>query len=283
MIFLKSFFRKKNIKIYISIFSIVITFILISLFIKMEYEKLANQNYENSYLEFEYFPNRENEIKKLNNINEVCQGISLVQEDQTYYYFKNENLNLSDFEISIEKNLIGEHSIGDKITFQVKNINLDFIIKDTFENSSKYNVIYVNNKTYSYLEKVLLPQKVIYRVNLKNWNKDIETSEKIEHSLDVDNVHTFIDKKENINFEVIVYIFKFIILLFIIVFIIIFVITCIDMIKNEKKISFLYNCIGYTKMRRFYITFCKLFLLILISSVISIVLFYLFFVLYKFK
>ena len=268
MIFLKSFFRKKSIKIYLAIISIILFFLLFSISIKNYYLDLVNSNYEYSYIEFEYLGNKD-DIKKIKNINQVYEGFSLRLDEENYYFLINDYIGLNDFEIVADKYIFPDQNIGSEVSFYSTNL----IIKDLFENSSLYNVIYINSNTYKYLLSLLKPNVFIYRVTLTNWLNEEKTIKNIEDNLKVNNLTTFLNKKENINFESIIFVFQTAIIIFSIVFIIVLVVTYINIVNDEKKKNYIYKCLGYSKNLIRLINFTKLSILTILSFVISFILY----------
>lgn len=270
MIFLKSFFRKKSIKIYLAIISIILFFLLFSISIKNYYLDLVNSNYEYSYIEFEYLGNKD-DIKKIKNINQVYEGFSLRLDEENYYFLINDYIGLNDFEIVADKYIFPDQNIGSEVSFYSTNL----IIKDLFENSSLYNVIYINSNTYKYLLSLLKPNVFIYRVTLTNWLNEEKTIKNIEDNLKVNNLTTFLNKKENINFESVILVFQTAIIIFSIVFIIVLVVTYINIVNDEKKKNYIYKCLGYSNNLIKLINFTKLFVLTILSFIISFILYFL--------
>lgn len=270
MIFLKSFFRKKSIKIYLAIISIILFFLLFSISIKNYYLDLVNSNYEYSYIEFEYLGNKD-DIKKIKNINQVYEGFSLGLDEGNYYFLINDYIGLNDFEIVADKYIFPDQNIGSEVSFY----SINLIIKDLFENSSLYNVIYINSNTYKYLLSLLKPDSFIYRVTLSNWLNEEKTIKNIEDNLKVSNLTTFLNKKENINFESIIFVFQTAIIIFSIVFIIVLVVTYINIVNDEKKKNYIYKCLGYSNNLIKLINFTKLFVLTILSFIISFILYFL--------
>ena len=268
MIFLKSFFRKKSIKIYLAIISIILFFLLFSISIKNYYLDLVSSNYEYSYIEFEYLGNKD-DIKKIKNINQVYEGFSLRLDEGNYYFLINDYIGLNDFEIVADKYIFPDQNIGSEVSFY----NTNLIIKDLFENSSLYNVIYINSNTYKYLLSLLKPNVFIYRVTLTNWLNEEKTIKNIEDNLKVNNLTTFLNKKENINFESVILVFQTAIIIFSIVFIIVLVVTYINIVNDEKKKNYIYKCLGYSKNLIRLINFTKLSILTILSFVISFILY----------
>ena len=268
MIFLKSFFRKKSIKIYLAIISIILFFLLFSISIKNYYLDLVNSNYEYSYIEFEYLGNID-DIKKIKNINQVYEGFSLRVDEGTYYFLINDYIGLNDFEIVADKYIFPDQNIGSEVSFYSTNL----IIKDLFENNSLYNVIYINSNTYKQLLSLLKPDSFIYRVTLTNWLNEEKTIKNIEDNLKVSNLTTFLNKKENINFESIIFIFQTAIIIFSIVFVIVLIVTYINIASDEKKKNYIYKCLGYSKNLIRLINFTKLSILTILSFVISFILY----------
>lgn len=270
MIFLKSFFRKKSIKIYLAIISIILFFLLFSISIKNYYLDLVNSNYEYSYIEFEYLGNID-DIKKIKNINQVYEGFSLRVDEGTYYFLINDYIGLNDFEIAADKYIFPDQNIGSEVSFY----SINLIIKDLFENSSLYNVIYINSNTYKYLLSLLKPDSFIYRVTLSNWLNEEKTIKNLEDKLKVNNLTTFLNKKENINFESVILVFQTAIIIFSIVFIIVLVVTYINIVNDEKKKNYIYKCLGYSNNLIKSINFTKLFVLTILSFIISFILYFL--------
>ena len=268
MLFLKSFFRKKSIKIYLTIISIILFFLLFSISIKNYYLDLVNSNYEYSYIEFEYLGNKD-DIRKIKNINQVYEGFSLRVDEGNYYFLINDYIGLNDFEIAADKYIFPDQNIGSEVSFYSTN----FIIKDLFENNSLYNVIYINSNTYKQLLSLLKPDSFIYRVTLSNWLNEEKTIKILEENLKVNNLTTFLNKKENINFESVILIFQTAIILFSIVFIIVLVVTYINIANDEKKKNYIYKCLGYSKNLIRLINFTKLSILTILSFVISFILY----------
>ncbi len=276
MLFLKSFFRQKNIKIYIIIFSIVITFLFFSISIKNYYIALVNENYSDSYLEFNYLLNKKEEIESIDNIDKVLECLTVSMDNNTYYFIANNELELDNFEIAVEKNIIDNITVGDEILIPIEEQNVNFNIKSIFENAYGFNTLYINYNTFIYLEDILHPSETTYRVILKNWNKIDKTIEKIENQFHTQNIQSFLNKKENIDLGSIIFLYNVISIVFLIVFLIVFVVTYFNILSDEKKKNKLYHCIGYNNSKLVLINFTKLALLTLCSLIISF-LFYFFF------
>lgn len=270
MLLVKSFFRKKTTKIYFIIFVLIFTFLLILMKYKKEYIQLANENFSGSYIEIS-FSNLEERMKHIHNIKDIQKGFSMISEFETYYYFSKDGL--SEHGVSVNKNLFSEVQLGQQIELNINGKQYIFVVEHLFDHHHFYNTIFVNRNILEMILKDNEDLNTIYRIDLNNWIKRDRTIKKLKKSFHLSDLTMYLTKKQDINFDSIVFVCDVLFIFLVIIFTIIFFISLLNILSEEKKMNFIYYCIGYRNINLLCINFFKLFLLILFSFLFSFFLF----------
>lgn len=273
MIILRSFFRKRTTRIYVLIFSLLLTVITAILLGKNYFLEYANNVYCGSYITLYASEDITDAILKQLNISDVKKGLVYNIDNDTIIIFDDKSLEgdeiitpkyiddtLSDISLDISGKSYDFH-IADK-----KGTNNYFFISDSLylELANSYNSDY---------------QYIIY---LEDWfkvDKTIDNIRKnISYNVDKD-IITFETKTINLDVKPIIIIFNIVTIIFISAFLITFALSIENLLLDEKKISYLYYCLGYSKKLVEIITIIKVLFLIVLAIIIPLLISSLYFLL----
>lgn len=268
----KSFFRKKNTRIYTIILGLIFLILFILGVGKNYYIKQVNKDYDGS---FSYFKSNDSiDLNYINNILMFQKGFEL-SIDNSLIYFAIDN-NVPKGKIILPSNYKNEIGLGDSISLITKYSNQDLLVYDYYESIINFPIFKINSEDYQKLSK---DQNIVYFFQLKNWLDMDETISKIEQDLDV-TVVTYLSDNETSNYKFIITIVDIFIYFMILIFIITGCISIYNVINDEKKNMMLYRCLGYSKLENYLILLKKIFFLIFFSliptMIISILLFLVF-------
>lgn len=249
MVLLKSFFRKKNTRIYFIIFVIISSVFLIVFYTQNYFIKMTNQNYKSSFLYFLSNKMSHNEIITFDNISSTY--CSYTGEFNNYEYILSTN-KLTNVEISKEEIILPntyqfDFKENDEISLIIKEKNYTFRVKDFFETKGFPYLFLINE---DFLKSILENEdKVTYVVDLKNWAYKDETIQKIKEKFNPVSFSYHIVSQQNINFDRLIIVFNIFLTIIFIIFALIFVITCFNVVSDEKINNKLYYLLGYSKTR----------------------------------
>ena len=267
MIIYKSFFRKRNIKIYIIIYTLLLTLIMLLSLGRKYYIEQNNLTYGNSIIEVKSTQNINKKLKCYSNVKEIREGISLNIDDEEFFFMADKDL--KEDEIILAESLNVEKQVKLLINNDIK----IFTIKAYHQ--KRTDEFYISSKTYQDLKNE--SKSLTYRLNLKNWSNYSKTVDKLlEDNFDVSYQ---INKTANVDFDNQIRYFSIITIVLIVVLIITLIISIFNLIEDEKKTNILYRYLGYKKSKVKIILVQKLILVFLISILISIILSNLIFIL----
>ena len=267
MIIYKSFLRKRNIKIYIIIYTLLLTLIMLLSLGRKYYIEQNNLTYGNSIIEVKSTQNINKKLKCYSNVKEIREGISLNIDDEEFFFMADKDL--KEDEIILAESLNVEKQVKLLINNDIK----IFTIKAYHQ--KRTDEFYISSKTYQDLKNE--SKSLTYRLNLKNWNNYSKTVDKLlEDNFDVSYQ---INKTSNVDFDNQIRYFSIITIVLIVVLIITLIISIFNLIEDEKKTNILYRYLGYKKSKVKIILVQKLILVFLISILISIILSNLIFIL----
>ncbi len=273
---IKSFFRKKISKIYIFIFFIIFSFLYILNWSMNKYIVCANEDYHGSYILLISDIDLNLKLKKISNIKTVQTGIETKIEDEQIFLIFDESL--SNNEIMIPSVYKSDYNVGDKIFLMIDNSEQEFIIKN-FSDETNNTMYYISNQIINN------KNNYVYKLDLKNWTQREKTIKKINTQVKENEnfeIYHYQQKKSNIDYDVIVSFFVYLILAIIIVFCFLLFNTIINILEDEKQINKLYNYLGFHKRLIIIISVMKIFSLLLLSFLISNLFCLIFDIIFKF-
>ena len=257
---LKSFWRKRSMKIYFMIYLLLGLVLSILMFTKNFYTQLDNKNYNGSFLYFMGDKNSLEKLKKIANVKKINRGIK-AKINSFEVIFIECDLEIADNSILVPEFFREEIKIGTKL----EEMNL---IVEGYYNSPNNNYLFLINKnTFETLVKD--KQKTGFIIDLKVWTKRNHTVKTIEQKIRTDDFSTFIKKNDTLNYDYIILAFHVFIVILIIAFMFILIVTSINVIEDEKKNDFLYHCLGFSKGKRIVLYCYKLFYLFFFTFVIN--------------
>ena len=247
MIILKSFYRKKNTKIYLVIITLLFLAMGTLLYLRQNNYNRANSNLEPSYIKFN--SNKENLefIKNIKGIKELKYGIETYYYDETYnysksiYIFSNNTVEnnhtyisqqlTSDF-LSIASITLTENKYNFKVD-KIINENIDF--NYMYISPTDFKTLSTKTKYYTffiYPNKWLEKNKIINKLQTKGIAKeDIEVNEKTRLYS-----NSFLTKY---------YIISIILITIGIIFLIVLFITIKNILVDENKNTKLLKYLGF--------------------------------------
>lgn len=260
MVIYNGFFRKKNVKIYIALFTLLFCLILILIKGREYYIELNNKTYGNSIVSITSDKDISKKLKYYSNVKETEIGILFKTNGEELFFIVDESLEDDEIIVANSTEAKGQISIS------INDIIENFTIKDYHQKSS--NEFYISRKKYQDLEKE--NHLLIYRLNLKNWSNYSKTVDKLlEDNFDVSYQ---INKTSNVDFDNQIRYFSIITIVLIVILIITLIISIFNLIEDEQKTNTLYRYLGYKKSKVKMILIQKLILIIAVSIVVGFIL-----------
>lgn len=275
MLILKSFFRKKTTKIYLIIFTSILTIMFNLILTK---QKLINECidfYDGSTITFESSKNALEKIKQIDNIKKITYGLPAKVNNSNVlaYLIKDEKLksneayyltNISEYELSIPStieinynNTIHTYNISKKINS--KTMVLAYII---YISEEEYNLLVNDSQNY------------IYILEYENHLKLNETIDNIENNINTEKIEIMNNKKipnKIDNFESDITIYSIFSRISFIIFFITFIIILKNTLLDENNINYLYKYLGFTKRQTKIYNLLKIISLIFISIILALI------------
>ena len=284
MIILKSFYRKKNTRIYLTVITLIFTAI-ISLFIARSYNVgQANQNLSKSYLRFTANKEAINDIAKIkgiSNINYSIIGYLINEETQNNPEQENRILIFPDEQISMGYatacddsfyvfNLNIPNATNIYVNHQKLNFNINNYIKE--QNKTNYYHLHINPNDFNNLSKEV--NEYTYIINLNKWlsRKNVikELKEKIPSLKDFEEYEYNIKTQDYSQMNILI--FTVLLITLSIIYIIVLIINIKNILIDENRNTRLYQCLGFTdKIIKKYYTL-EITSLLILSLLISIIL-----------
>lgn len=262
MLIFKSFFRKKTTKNYLIIYS----FILLAIFVLIFGKEIINNKYNDLYNGSFITVNEKDyaKIKDINGIDKSYEALQINVDENLYnyvYLIKNELL--KDDEIIIAEESKNEEQNVIEIELQEK--YYVFNIKDYSKEINNRNIIYVSKNIY---ESIKPNGKMVYIFTLKNWIESKKIDSTISKKIGVNN-YIHYDRGTNNNYEKYLSVLNVLLFTLIVLFIIVLIFTSYNSIQDENKKNIIYYRIGYNKRKLKIYNFAKIFMLLLLSSIIA--------------
>lgn len=261
---IKSFFRKKISKIYIFIFFIIFSFLYILNWSMNKYINYANEDYNGSYILLISDIDINLKLKKISNIKTIQTGIETKIEDEQIFLIFDDNLSNNEIMIPILYKL--DYDIGDKIFLTIDNVEQEFIIKG-FSDETNSTIYYISNQIINNNKN-----NYVYKLDLKNWTQREKTIKKINTQVKENEnfeIYHYQQKKSNMDYDIIVNFFVYLILAIIIIFCFLLFNTIVNILEDETQINKLYNYLGFHKRLIIIISVIKILSLLLLSFLIS--------------
>lgn len=256
MIILKSFYRKKNIRIYLTVITLIFTAI-ISLFIARNYNvEQANKNFSKSYLMFD--ANKEEielleEMKELSNITYGIKSTAYLTRKEWNTYKEPRDLIL----IASQK-VATNHAIANyeasfffymySSEFYLGTRKLEFTIDKFLEQKKEedYNYLYINSSDFNNLSKEV--NEYTYIINLNKWLNRKNVIQELKEK--IPSLKNFEEYEYNIKIldysQMNILIFTVLLIVLSIIYIIVLVINIKNILIDESKNTRLYQCLGFT-------------------------------------
>ena len=259
MIILKSFYRKKNIRIYLTIITLIFTAI-ISLFIARNYNvEQANKNMSKSYLMFD--ANKEEielleEMKELSNVRYSIKAYlnsERINNDPNFensiLLFKDENIKTG--YASADENSYHVFDLATSNTTSIylndKNLNLTINNYKEEQDEEQFYSLYINPDDFNNLSNQV--NKYTYIVNLDKWLNKKEVIKELESS--IPSLSNLNEHEYNIKIldysQMNILIFTVLLIVLSIIYIIVLIINIKNILIDENKNTRLYQCLGFTK------------------------------------
>ena len=284
MIILKSFYRKKNTRIYLTVITLIFTAI-ISLFMARNYNvDQANQNLSKSYLRFTANKESLNDIAKIkgiSNINYSIIGYLINEETQNNPDQENRILIFPDEQINIgyatacdDSFIIYELNIPNITNIYVNKQKLNLNINNYIEekNETNYYHLHINPKDFNNLSREINEYNYIINVNkwLSRKNVIKELKEKIPSLKDFEEYEYNIKILDYSQMNILI--FTVLLIALSIIYIIVLIINIKNILIDENKNTRLYQCLGFTNtiIKKYHTL--EIISLLILSLLISIIL-----------
>ena len=271
----KSFFKNYNTKIYIFFLSLIIFLLIFLLSYYNYYKSIIDESYSDSYISLLINKNEIDTIKKNIDYNVKDENIILFGNFYCFDYVQlntNNELSLDDNEIILPSVLKQYFNNGDQAALNLDNHNFDFKIISFSDDLQIFNA-YISQSEYNKIANITEFRKI--DLQLKNWlNKEKIISNIKDKYTIYDNygINVTTTQKANENYLKIISIINIFIYILTLCILIIFFIILLSIYNDNSKINLLLHLFGYKKTVIEYYNFAKIFLLIIISSVISFIL-----------
>jgi len=270
MLIFKSFIRKKTTKVYLILFSLLLSSIFLLLSFKGYYIMRLKENYKGSYIGIVMDKNNFSKLNKIKNIDNITTFlVGDIKSEYIDYLVLNSSLNLKDNEIILSEHFISEYEIKDNLNVIINNEDTKFIVKDFTEGNVRE--AFISKALYEKLYN--LSSKLEYHLTLEDWSFKDKTIKELTKKIAIDDNYgltVFNISEKNSNINNIMAILNLILGVIIFIFFIIYVICIINTIVDEKNINKLYQDLGFNQKLIMKINNLKIILLLIISSIISV-------------
>lgn len=254
MLIYKSFFRNKTTKNYLIIYTIILFIFFILNFTKNILIEKENISYNGSFIEIN--SNDVSNLKNIKNIQVIKETIVIKENNLDKIYLISDD-KLQNNEIFINENFKDNKNI-------ILN-NEEFIVKDYIKDNE--NFIYISKFSY---DKLKNDNEFRIIVTLKKWHDVDKTILNIKKYYNDVTTHYYLN---NDNYSLFIKIIDVFLSLLILLFVIVFVVTSFHIIEDENVKNKIYYKLGYKKISLKIFNIKKIFLLILISFVLSLSIF----------
>ena len=263
MLIFKSFLRKKTTKIYLLIYTIILSTLFTLFIAKNIMVELENNNYNGSFIEIE--DDGSININKLDNIDKIYHAVYIKENYNKVFFINDDSYNLKNNEIIIPIKYQKEMKINDELELEIANNTYKFIVKD-FLNFKNDNLFIVSNniiKENNNLDKS-------YLLVLKNWLKKDKTFDEISDNYKNVNISSYF-YTSNDSYTTFITIITILLSILIFLFAIILMVTCFNIIQDEKKKNEIYYKLGYSKKKILKFNSIKIIILVMLSFSIALI------------
>ena len=263
MLIFKSFLRKKTTKIYLLIYTIILSTLFTLFIAKNIMVELENNNYNGSFIEIEDDGNIN--INKLDNIDKIYHAVYIKENYNKVFFINDDSYNLKNNEIIIPIKYQKEMQVNDELELEIANNTYKFIVKD-FLNFKNDNLFIVSNniiKENNNLDKS-------YLLVLKNWLKKDKTFDEISDNYKNVNISSYF-YTSNDSYTTFITIITILLSILIFLFAIILMVTCFNIIQDEKKKNEIYYKLGYSKKKILKFNSIKIIILVMLSFSIALI------------
>ena len=263
MLIFKSFLRKKTTKIYLLIYTIILSTLFTLFIAKNIMVELENNNYNGSFIEIE--DDGSININKLDNIDKIYHAVYIKENYNKVFFINDNSYNLKNNEIIIPIKYQKEMKINDELELEIANNTYKFIVKD-FLNFKNDNLFIVSNniiKENNNLDKS-------YLLVLKNWLKKDKTFDEISDNYKNVNISSYF-YTSNDSYTTFITIITILLSILIFLFAIILMVTCFNIIQDEKKKNEIYYKLGYSKKKILKFNSIKIIILVMLSFSIALI------------
>ena len=263
MLIFKSFLRKKTTKIYLLIYTIILSTLFTLFIAKNIMVELENNNYNGSFIEIE--DDGSININKLDNIDKIYHAVYIKENYNKVFFINDDSYNLKNNEIIIPIKYQKEMKINDELELEIANNTYKFIVKD-FLNFKNDNLFIVSNniiKENNNLDKS-------YLLVLKNWLKKDKTFDEISDNYKNVNISSYF-YTSNDSYTTFITIITILLSILIFLFAIILMVTCFNIIQDEKKKNEIYYKLGYSNKKILKFNSIKIIILVMLSFSIALI------------
>lgn len=283
---LKSFFRNKTTKIYFFIIIALLSLLGIVIYARYDYVRRGNISYKNARIVLVANKSFENGIRNVSNISEVSIGL-LSHDIQDggmlgVHIFQDESLKDDEIIVS-NKNLSGKYTAN----FYAK--DYEFRIEGYRNLKSNLNEVYVSLSIFRELEKQT--DDYFYVLKLKDWFKYEKTKNELIDKIKVSEFSDdengilqsllVLDGEGNNNYFTFINIYTIASYVVGIFALIIMLITIYNIYVDLDKSNYLYSCLGYKKRDIIKINLLRIGILLGGALIVSVIIVFLFAVLFK--
>ena len=252
MIF-KDFYRKKTSRIYFIILTLILTFLLILNYKRLEYIKTGNEKFITSTIDIATKEDVTEELLKIKNIKEVETGITgsnypyRASKEGGIFYFKNPSL--KDNEI-IMYSLITDYfnKDGNIIEIPYKDETISFKVDMYLDVNYKENYKIAYIKLNDWFKHAKTEKEILKKINVAKLDLDVDEMSDYGHIENHEPILSSFDRGPSL-YEDYVTLFNIVYAVFGIIFLIILIVTIHNILIDEEKSTYLYYCLGFNNQK----------------------------------
>lgn len=269
MLIFKSFFRKKTTKVYLIVYTLIILSLILLVFTRNVLINKENESYKGSFLEIKNFD--ESKLKSTKNIDNIIKALSIENEKTVSYILIPDN-SLKNNETIISSKLKEQAKLNDEIEIENEKDNETIILNISGFSEEIYNqyMLYVSASLFNKYNNDASERHIITFKNWLNYDDEITEYRKIFSD---ENVFPHYNKG-NGNYTDYITVVNVLLVVLIILFAVVLIVTNFNIIQDENKKNIIYYRIGYNKYILKLYNISKILLLIILSSALSTIIFY---------
>jgi len=280
MLILKSFFRKKNTKKYILLFSFLFIAIFGLFFVKKYYTLKMQENYQDAFIEFVAPYQELKNIQKMSFFQRVDYGLDIEYQNETFTLLHSMLYPVSKDNTFISLKYQDVLKIDDSLSFEVLGNFTNLKINGYYDQAYS-DVFFVNDSVINDL--ISQNKMILYRVTLKNWMDREEVISKIKKNVNFEEKYGIVQylyKKNDINLEGTIGILQILLSFLLLLFALVFFLTIYNVFCDEQILDRMYFYLGFSKNSRKIFFFSKILFLFLVSFCFAVVITFLLLFLY---